>query len=152
MGRKVRVGGGTYLPYGELKGGGSRRIGCRESDSTVSLARTAESSSHAANLRRVLGLATPSDKNVSAAVFEVTSSRTWQEGLSMCNEYARTSFSEDVIVHRGGIENEADGCVMVGSLEHFRGQAVEETVGRQRLRHCGTKKVRKDFTTKECSL
>lgn len=46
----------------------------------------------------------------------------------MWNEYARAEFSGCVVVHRNGVENEAEGYVSLESVEPFSGQVVHGKV------------------------
>lgn len=68
-----RSGSRRDLPYGELRGDGSERSGCREPDFDVSFARRTESSLDSASSRRVQGRVIYSEKNFSVAVIELTS-------------------------------------------------------------------------------
>lgn len=93
----------------------------------VSLARKAEKSSDSSSLRRVHGRVTYSKKNVLVPVAELTSPLTLQKDLTTkWNIYARTGLPKYVIVHRERVNNEAEDCVVVGSLEPFRKQTVDE--------------------------
>lgn len=163
------VGGKVDLPYGEVRGAKSKRNGCREPYTAVSIARRAQSSSGSGGLCRVHGRVTYIEKNVRVTVMEVTGSLIWQKDVATeWNDYARAGFSNDVTVLYGG-GNEAGGSIIMLSLQHFRGQALDETAGSGMedvtwrevgwtmsgggsSAKAGQKSVRKDSTTKERSL
>lgn len=75
---------------------------------------------------------TCSEKTDFFAVIEVTSSSMWQENLTTKeNECAGMGWLKYVIVIREGVENEVEEYDVVGSLEPFREQAVDEMIGRR---------------------
>lgn len=139
---------GRCLPYEKVRGDGGRRSGCREPYIAVIFDRGAESSSDSGGSGRVSGRKTYSEKNVFVAVIEFRSSSRCQEGFTTkLNEYAITGFPKYVTAHRGRVKSEAESCSIVGSLEFFPGQTVDEMVksevngvGERRLCQGRTKK------------
>lgn len=70
---------------------------------------------------------TYSGENVLFTVKKVTDSTTWQEDVAAkWQDYARMAFPMYVAVHQKGVKNEAEGCVIVRSLDSFSGQSVDE--------------------------
>lgn len=127
-----RSGGGREdrnLPYGHVKGDGSKRGGCGGPGTAVGFAERAGGSLGSAGPSRAHGRETYSEKIVPVTVIEITWLSTRQDdSTTKWNEYVHSGFPKHVIVHSAELGNEAKGCATVGSLEPYVGQAVDEMV------------------------
>lgn len=144
------MGGESDVSYGEVRSEGSRRSGCREPDTVVSSTMRAESSLISGSLRKGHGEMIHSEKNVPVVLIKVISSSKWHEDLTTKRSEYRTGSLSEMNVHREGVGNGANGCMIVCSLELFRRQTVDtmvrdgtKNVGEQKFRHGRPKKFKK---------
>lgn len=110
------MGEGVESRYGEIKGDGSAKPGCREPYIALSLARRVERSSHFSSPDGVGARESYSSETVPIAMVKVKSRTTWPDDVTAKkNDYSRT-WSPKYLVPRKGVENEAEGRVIGRSL------------------------------------
>lgn len=119
--------------YDKMKDDYGAKAGTREQETGINFARRVESAPHSISTGGVGTSVSYSMENDSAAVMEITSLRTGQEGVTAkSNEYARTDFAKFMLVHQKKLESEANKCVATEPLKTLSERAVDETVQSKR--------------------
>lgn len=116
--KRRRVGSRRQSRYGEVQDAGTTKAGYREPDIASSFAKRVESVWDSDSSDGIGTFEIYSSQKVPTALTEVTNSTTCSNDLTAKrNSCARTEFPNYAVVHRKRVRNDAEGCVIVGSLK-----------------------------------